>query len=251
MNPIKEHQFEYFEVGAGKNLLLLHGLFGAMSNWHDVVHHFKDRYRVMIPVLPITNPTLTPPSLEGLTHYVIDFIQHKEMNRFDLVGNSLGGQLAMMLTLKRPDWVKTLTLTGSSGLFEEGMGSGFPRRGDYSYVKERVEFTFYAPQTATKELIDETFETVNNASKALRIIKVAREAQNMNMRQQIQTIDKPTCLVWGLNDNITPTYVAHEFHRLIHGSELHFVDHCSHAPMMEQPVLFNQILSQFLNKHPL
>lgn len=142
--------------------------------------------------------------------------------------------------------VETLTLTGSSGLFEEGMGSGFPRRGDYGYVKERVEFTFYSPQTATKELVDEVFGIVNNSYAALRVLKIARAAQRMNMREDVKSITAPTCLIWGLNDNITPVYVAHEFNRLITHTELNFIDHCGHAPMMEQPERFNRILNQFL-----
>jgi pimeloyl-ACP methyl ester carboxylesterase len=129
------------------------------------------------------------------------------------------------------------------------MGSTFPRRGDYSYVKERVEFTFYSPKTADKLLIDEVYDIVNDSHKAIRIIKVARAAQRLNMRADIQKINLPTCLIWGLNDTITPTYVAHEFRRLIPASRLHFIDRCGHAPMMEQPQRFNFLLQRFLNAY--
>ena len=61
----------------------------------------------------------------------------------------------LIYTLENKEKIKTLILTGSSGLFEDGMGSSYPRRGDYEFVAERVAYTFYDPKVANKELIDE------------------------------------------------------------------------------------------------
>ena len=150
--------------------------------------------------------------------------------------------------MENPDHLDGLVLTGSSGLFESGMGSTFPRRGNYRFIKERVEYTFYDPATATKELVDEVFDIVNDNYKALWVVRVARDAQRQNLSQKIQKIEVPTLLVWGLNDNITPANVAHEFHKLIPNSELRFIDKCGHAPMMECPEPFNNYLTGFLNR---
>ena len=247
-NIRRERQFEYVESGDAHapTLLLLHGLFGALSNWHDVIQTFGTNFRVIIPLLPIYKASDVQPSLEGIAQHVLDFIRFKELKEYSVIGNSLGGQIGLIVVLSNPQAVKTLTLTGSSGLFESGMGSTFPKRGDYNYVKERVEFTFYSPKTAHKVLIDEVYDIVNDSHKAIRIIKVARAAQRMNMRSDIRRIKTPTCLIWGLNDTITPTYVAHEFRRLIDHSKLHFIDRCGHAAMMEQPLIFNQLLNRFL-----
>jgi pimeloyl-ACP methyl ester carboxylesterase len=247
----RDRHFEFVEAGQNDKptLLLLHGLFGALSNWQDVILTFSPNYRVIIPLLPIYKASEVQPSVEGLAGYVLDFIQYKGLKEYSVIGNSLGGQIGLLVVLANPKAVHTLTLTGSSGLFESGMGSTFPRRGDYSYVKERVEFTFYNPETADKLLIDEVYDIVNDSHKAIRIIKVARAAQRLNMRADIQKISIPTCLIWGLNDTITPTYVAHEFRRLIPASRLHFIDRCGHAPMMEQPQRFNYLLQRFLNAY--
>jgi pimeloyl-ACP methyl ester carboxylesterase len=142
-----------------------------------------------------------------------------------------------------------MILTGSSGLFESGMGSGFPKRGSYEYIRERVGYTFYSPETATKELVDEVFEIVSDNFKTLRILRIAKSAQRHNMRKDIVNIQVPTLLVWGLNDNITPPRVAHEFDRLIPNTELHFIDQCGHAAMMEQPGAFNRITARFLQTY--
>ena len=68
------------------------------------------------------------------------------------------------------------------------------------------------------------------------------------MANEIPKIQVPTLLVWGLNDTITPPVVAYEFDRLIPDTELRFIDKCCHAPMMEHPNEFNELLNQFLEK---
>ena len=245
----QENGFKYLEVGKGPIILILHGLFGALSNFKDVIQTFKHNYRVIIPTLPIYEKSEFKPTVEGLTSYVHAFVNHMKLDRFSILGNSLGGHIALIYTLKYPHKVNSLTLTASSGLYESGMGSTFPKRGSYEFIKERVAYTFYSPKTATKELVDEVFKIVNDNFAALRILRFARSAQNHNMRNDLKDIVPPTLLIWGLNDNITPPRVAHEFDRLINDTELHFLDYCGHAPMMEQPVAFNGIFSRFLQKH--
>jgi len=250
-----QHDFEFIEAGQGPTLLLLHGLFGALSNWQGVLDEFKDSHHVLIPLLPIyLSNEKVEPSVEGIAGFVHAFVQHKQLAnddvKFTLLGNSLGGHVALIYSLLHPQHVQSLILTGSSGLFETGMGTGFPRRGDYKYIKDRVAFTFYDPATATQALVDEVRDLINNRSAAIRIVKLARAAQRMNMAAQLRHLHTRTCLIWGLNDNITPPYVAHEFKRLIPNSELHFIDKCGHAAMMERPAEFNQIVRGFLEVTP-
>ncbi|MCC2546111.1 alpha/beta fold hydrolase [Hymenobacter sp. BT175] len=245
---IKErNEFQYVDEGTGDVLLLLHGLFGALSNWHDVVNTFARQYRVIIPLLPVYDMPLTKAGVPGLAAFVEDFVATMGLTEpVTLLGNSLGGHVALVYALRNPSRVGRLVLTGSSGLFEDSMGSSFPKRGNYSFVQERVAYTFYDPVVATKELVDEVFEITNTNSKCLRIIAIARSAQRHNLGKDLHKLKMPALLIWGLNDTITPPIVAHEFHRLLSGSELRFLDHCCHAPMMERPTEFNALLQQFL-----
>ncbi len=244
----EEKGFKFLERGEGEVVILLHGLFGALSNWEGVVNRFSDRYHIVIPMLPIYEMPIREAGLDGLVDYLEGFIEMKGFNEFILMGNSLGGHVALIYTLKNPGKVKKLMLTGSSGLFENSMGGSFPRRGSYDYIKERVEYTFYDPKTATKEYIDEVFETVKSIPKAMRVVAIAKSAQRHNMADQLPNIDVPTLLIWGLNDTITPPMVAHDFNRLIKNSKLRFIDKCCHAPMMEHPEKFNDILEEFLQE---
>lgn len=246
-----EGDFKFIDEGSGENLLLLHGLFGALSNWDGVIDGFSSQYRVIIPVLPIYELPARKANLEALLDFLERFIAQYNLSNLTLLGNSLGGHIGLLYTLKNPDNVQRLVLTGSSGLFENGMGGSFPKRGSYSYIAERVAYTFYDPAIASKELIDEVFETTSSIAKCMSIVGIAKSAQRHNLSKELHRIKSPTLLVWGLNDTITPPYVGHEFKRLIENSELHFIDKCCHAPMMEHPEKFNVILKQFLSKHAL
>lgn len=242
-------KYKYVEEGKGEPLVLLHGLFGALSNFKDLVDHYKHSHRVIIPLLPLYDLTLIETTVAGLAKFVYKFFEHRKLKNAHLLGNSLGGHVGLVFTLKHPELVKTITLTGSSGLFENGMGETYPKRGDYNYVQKKTELTFYDPNVATKELVDEVFNIINNRLKALKIIALARSAIRHNLGDELKGITQPVCLIWGKNDTITPPMVAEEFHRLLPGSELHWIDKCGHAPMMEVPAEFNVILSSFLAKH--
>jgi pimeloyl-ACP methyl ester carboxylesterase len=241
--------YRYIDEGQGDVLLLLHGLFGALSNWDGVISHFSKNYRIVIPMLPIYEMNPREAGLEALVAFTEGFVASKNLNDLTLIGNSLGGHIAILYSLKNPEQIKRLVLTGSSGLFENGMGGSYPKRGSYEYISERVAYTFYDPKVATKELIDEVFETTSSIPKCMSIVGIAKSAQRNNVAKDLYKIQAPTLLVWGLNDTITPPHVAHEFNRLIVNSELYFIDKCSHAPMMEHPDRFNELLDRFLVKH--
>ena len=242
-------KFKFIEEGDGETLLLLHGLFGAMSNFADLIEHFRKSYKVVVPILPLFDLDIFHTSVGGLQKFVNKFIETRGYSNIHLLGNSLGGHVALVHVLKHPEQIKTLTLTGSSGLFENGMGDSYPKRGDYEYIKKKTQLTFYDPEMATKELVDEVFEITNSRVKVIKIIALAKSAIRNNLGEELNQIKQPTCLIWGNNDTITPPFVGKEFNKLIPNSELHFVDKCGHAPMMEVPVEFNTILSAFLAKH--
>jgi 2-hydroxy-6-oxonona-2,4-dienedioate hydrolase len=246
---VKEQaKFKYIEEGEGEPLVLLHGLFGALSNFKDLIEYFRTTHKVIVPLLPLFELDILHTSVGGLAKHVHKFLELKNLTGVHLLGNSLGGHVALVHTLKHPERVKTLILTGSSGLFENGMGDTYPRRGDYEYIKKKTEVTFYDPNTATKELVDEVFEITRNRIKVIKIIALAKSAIRNNLGDELNTIKQPTLLIWGNNDTITPPFVAREFQRLIPNSELHFIDKCGHAPMMEQPAEFNIILDKFFKK---
>ena len=238
----------YIEKGKGNPIILLHGLFGALSNWKTVVNEFSKNHRVIIPKIPLTEINVKEANLESLTNFVKKFINKMKLKNFILIGNSLGGHIGLIYTILHPKKVKKLILTGSSGLYENSFGGSFPKRGDYNYINDRVNHTFYNPNILSKKYIDDVFNTLNDNAKCLNIITIARSAQRNNLAKKLYKITCPTLLVWGLNDTITPPSVAHQFHKLIPKSRLKFIDKCCHAPMMESPAKFNQLIKPFIEE---
>jgi 2-hydroxy-6-oxonona-2,4-dienedioate hydrolase len=244
----QQDKFKFIEEGEGEPLVLLHGLFGALSNFKDLIEYFRPHYKVVVPMLPLFELDILHTTVGGLAKHVHKFLELKDYKNVHLLGNSLGGHVGLVHVLKHSERIKSLILTGSSGLFENGMGDSYPKRGDYEYIKKKTEVTFYDPKTATEELVNEVFEITRNRLKVIKIIALAKSAIRNNLGEELSNIKQPTLLIWGNNDTITPPFVAREFNRLIPNSELHFIDKCGHAPMMEQPEEFNQILHKFLKK---
>jgi pimeloyl-ACP methyl ester carboxylesterase len=244
----EENGFSYIDEGEGEVLLLLHGLMGALSNWERVVEEFSKEYRVIIPILPVYDLPLLTTGVKTLTKYVHKFVRYKKLKSVTLLGNSLGGHVALIYTLAHPTIVKALVLTGSSGLYENAFGGSFPKRGNYDFIKEKVEFTFYDPATATKELVDDVFRIINDRHSVIRILAMAKSAIRHNMKDDLHKITIPVSLIWGRDDKVTPPEVAVEFNEELPNSELYWIDKCGHAAMMEQPDEFNKLLKQFLDK---
>lgn len=244
----KDGGFEYVEVGEGPVVIVLHGLFGALSNFKDVLNHFQSSYRVVIPIMPLYTLPVLNTNVKNLMKHIREFIDYKGFEKVNLLGNSLGGHVALVYAAKYPEKVDTITLTGSSGLYENTMGQSYPRKGNIDYVRERVQYTFYDPKTATDELVNECFAIVNDRMKTLKILSLAKSAIRHNMAEELPNMKMSTCLIWGKQDNITPPEVGEEFNKLMPNSDLFWMDQCGHAPMMEKPEEFNGIYEAWLNK---
>ena len=242
----KDEKFNYLEIGEGETLMLLHGLFGALSNFSGLIEKFRHTHKVVVPIMPLFDMDLLHTSVTGLAKYVEQFIEARGYQNIHLLGNSLGGHVGLVYILKHPEKIKSLILTGSSGLYENAMGDTYPKRGDYEYIKNKTAQTFYDPSVATKELVDEVFEITRNRLKVIKVLALAKSAIRNNLGAELNEIKQPTLLIWGRNDSVTPPLVGEEFNKLIPNSQLQFIDKCGHAPMMEVPDEFNAILEKFL-----
>jgi pimeloyl-ACP methyl ester carboxylesterase len=243
----QEENYRYIETeGSGRPIVLLHGLMGALSNFEGILNHFGKNYRVLVPILPIFEIPAREISLSKIVEFVESFINFKGIQSAFFLGNSLGGHIAQLYTLKNSDKVRGLILTGSSGLFESAMGNSFPKRGDKEFIRKKTESVFYNPAVATEELVDEVYKTTNDLKNAMSVVAVAKSAVRHNLEDKLSEIKCPTLLVWGIQDSVTPIWVGEKFHELIIYSELVKIDRCGHAPMMERPDLFNKALSDFM-----
>lgn len=242
--------FQYLSKGKGQPIIILHGLMGGLSNFNEVFNFFPAiGYRVIAPQLPVYSSNIMDTNLKYFSKYIYSFIKYLGLENVILLGNSMGGHIGLIFSKIYPDLVRGLVLTGSSGLYENSMGDSYPKREDYDFIKTKTENVFYSPKIATKKLIDEVYESVNNRKKLIKILALAKSAIRHNMSKDLPKIKIPTALIWGKNDNVTPPDVAIEFNKLMPNSDLFWIDKCGHAPMMEHPKKFNEILKLWFLKN--
>lgn len=224
-------------------LVFLHGLFGGLSNYDALIKEL-DEYNIYVPAIPIHDFD-EELSIKNLTIWLHDFLKTLEINKPTLLGNSLGGHLALNYVLQHPENVSSLVLTGSSGLQEKDFGSTFPRRNDREYVRKQAALTFY-DDIIDDVLLDNIMDVISSPSKLRNILAITRDTHEFNMEQYLPEITHEVLLIWGRNDEITPPEVGREFNQKLPNSRLRWIDKCGHAPMMEHPKAFALFLNEFL-----
>ncbi|MDV6169786.1 alpha/beta hydrolase [Flavobacterium sp. DG1-102-2] len=230
-----------------KNIILLHGLFGNLSNWQSVKAKFEEIHNVYIPELPLYKKNSKEANLDHYVSFLREYIILNNITDPVLIGNSLGGHIALLYTLEYPTDVQKLVLTGSSGLYESSLDISFPRINDFEFIADKVKEVFYNQEAISDALIEDVYATIQDREKALSVVRTAKAARNQNLKDTLYTIACPVLLIWGMQDIVTPLSVAEEFFFLLPNAHLHLINHCGHAPMMEQPEEFNKKLEEFLN----
>ena len=245
----EEGKFKWLEEGeGGKPIILLHGLMGGVENFGEMVDFISEEYKVYGLDLKLFEGSILKVSVKSLSDYLHEFMNHLGLSSATLIGNSMGGHIALIFSKEHPEMVDSMVLTGSSGLYESAMGDSFPRRGDKEYIRTKTEEVFYNPAVATDELVDRVFEIANNRVSILRLLGYAKSAIRHNMAEDLPKFKMPVCLIWGEHDKVTPPKVAHEFHELLPNSELNWMPLCGHAAMWEHPQEFSKIVLKFLGE---
>ena len=247
---IEKSGYKYLTSGKGSPVIILHGLMGGLGNFEGFISHFsRIGFQIFMPELPIYSASLSNTNVKFFAEYINKFLKLLCIKKAILVGNSLGGHVALLHSKLYPNSTKALVLTGSSGLYENSMGDTYPKRGDYNFIKKKTQNVFYSPKIATKKIVDEVFESVNNRQKVIKILAMAKSAIRHNMAKDLPKISIPVALVWGRNDLVTPPIVAEEFNELLPNSNLFWINKCGHAPMMEHPKKFNKIVENWFVKN--
>jgi len=237
---------KFLSIEKGKQpthtLVCLHGMFGGLSNFDALIPRI-DNCRIIVPAIPLHEKKGV--SIEKLTLWLHDFLDGIGIEDAVLLGNSLGGHLALDYVIKYPDKVSALVLTGSSGLQEKDFGSTFPRRNDREYVRKQAAQTFY-DDLVDDELLDDIMEIITDSAKLLNVLKIARDTHEYDIEEDLARIGQEVLLIWGKNDEITPPQAAKKFNEKLPNARIRWIDKCGHAPMMEHPQTFALFLNEFL-----
>lgn len=236
------------DKSAVPDMILLHGLFGALSNWESTLplfSKFSNPIALQLPILGGHRSEVKVKALAALTEY---FVRLRNLAPVTLCGNSLGGHIALRLCLASPELVDCLILSGASGLYEHSVDA-LPVRPDQRFVREHMARVFFDPKFITDQAVEEIHQILKSRVNTLNLIHAARSAKKDNLQSVLPQIKVPTLLLWGEDDQVTTMDVAETFHRCIPNSELVTVKGCGHAPMIEKPDWFSENVERFLRKH--
>ena len=187
-------------------------------------------------------------SLGQLTEHVAQFFDEMGLDRAVLCGNSMGGQVALDFCVRYPERVEGLVLSGSAGLFERSLSGGKPPRLCRSFVREQACKIFYDPRHVSSELVDDIYAMLSDRDYRRFLLRVAKATRDRYMLEELVHVKVPTLIIWGRDDSITPPFVAEQLCDNIPNAELVFIDHCGHAPPIEQPEAFARLLYAFLRQ---
>ena len=137
-------------------------------------------------------------------------------------------------------------MAGSSGLYEHSM-EALPLRPNATFVRTHMSKVFYDQSYVTDEAVQEIADMIKAKANILKMIQSARSAKKDNLQSLLPTINIPTLLLWGTNDNITTMDVAYTFRDLMPRADLKTIDNCGHAPMIEHPEWFAKEVRSFMH----
>lgn len=246
----------YRDEGQGPPLLLLHGVASSLHTWDAWVEQLKDQYRVIrldLPGFGMTGPDQSAPDYEA--DYMVDklnrFTERLGIQKFFLVGNSLGGYYAWNYAAQHPDKLYKLVLMNSAGYPQDvPFWIGFASWPVVNWVtpymmpKPVVNWTLKSAYADPDKISEESFQRYfdltlrqgNRASYIKHFMSIREKADDQTVADRVKHVMTPTLLMWGEMDEWIPLDVMQKFHRDLPDSEYIVYEGVGHLPMEELPV---------------
>lgn len=229
----------------GTPIVFLHGLVGLNDHWEGVVSRVCNRARCVMLEMPLLRLSGEECSIEGVSRITAKYLREQIKEPAILMGNSFGGHVAMRIACEEPELVKGLILAGASGLYERSLLANVQIRPSRAWLAKKIGELFYDKRHVWESDIDRSYAELARREGARAMVRLSRSARADHLGERLHKVKAPTLLIWGRQDVVTPPETAEEFHRLIRGSTLEWIDRCGHAPMMEHPEVFSSTVARF------
>ena len=220
-------------LGDGPPLLLIHGLGSRGEDWSGLVPSLAAQgFHVYVPDLLGYGRSSKPNvdysiSLEEQT--VVDFMKAVHLERADVAGWSMGGWVALKLTIDHPQLVRRLIVYDSAGIyFPPTFDATFFTPTDSMGVAKLMEKLSPRPKPMPAFIADAAIRRLQETGWVIRRTILSMEGGKDLLDFQLHLIDKPTLIVWGSEDHLIPLGVGETMHRQIPGSSMLVVDGCGH-----------------------
>jgi pimeloyl-ACP methyl ester carboxylesterase len=266
--PVGKLRISTLTMGEGPDVLLLHGLGGTKSSFFDTAAALSRGYRVHAIDLPgfggSSKPATAPYGPGYFAKAVVGTMDALGIDRAHLVGNSMGGRVAIEVGLERPDRVGGIALLSPAVAFirrDWHWAARFarPELGmlPHSLGRSRIERTFWA-LFADRDLVDpsmadivvDEFERIYRSRGArLAFLSSARAIyleSPTTFYPRLATLQPPALFVWASHDRLIPEAFRHHVQRWLPSAEQVVLEGCGHVPQVERPERTNGLLERFL-----
>ncbi|WP_336085549.1 alpha/beta fold hydrolase [Nocardia sp. SSK8] len=263
----------YHEIGDGPPLLLLHGSGPGVTGWRNFrgnLAAFADRFRCLVLEFPgfgVSDDFGGHPMVTAL-EAVVRFVDALGLDTVDIIGNSMGGGVALNYAIAHPDRVGKLVTIGGIGrnLFSPGPGEGIKLLQEFTEepTRERLiqwlHSMVYDPAMVTEELIEERWTQATDPAtldSARRMYSKAAFAMMVRAMEaadvpppwaMLHKVQAPTLITWGRDDRVSPLDMALIPMRTIPRAELHVFPNCGHWAMIERKDEFESAVLAFLTR---
>jgi pimeloyl-ACP methyl ester carboxylesterase len=253
----------FVRLGSGPTLVLIHGLGSSIYTWSAVLRPLAETHEVVALDLPGFGGSGRPPDLsfDRLRRAVAGLVESLGLEQVTLVGNSLGGAVAVSIAASRADLVSRLVLIDSAGFggpeaiprlvrwSVSGPGAFLERFGAFRrlYVWAALTQVFDDPDRVTSERIDEYLAPLQRPGtvRSLRSLLDQSPEDWRHLQEAIGRVSAPTLIIWGAEDAWLPPADAARFERAIPGSRAIVLEGCGHLPQEECPERVLELLRSF------
>lgn len=260
---IDGHSTHYHEAGAGDTVVLVHGSgpgVTAWANWRGTIPMLAAHYRVLAPDLLGFGYSARPADArytkDVWVDHLLGFLRAKNVDRAHIVGNSLGGALALSLAAREPQCVGRMVLMGAAGVpfpVTDGLAAVWGYEPGLEAMRELIaEYFAYNAALATDDLVRLRYEASRQPGfqESYRQMFPAPFQRHLDALatadRDIASIAAPTLLLHGREDKVVPLDVSLRLLELIPNADVHVFGKCGHWTMIERAQGFNALVSEFL-----
>ena len=263
------YRLHYVDMGQGEPVVMVHGYSDSTYCWHENVQPLLDAgFRVILVDQPGLGRSEVPPepyafSLENQAGEVLKLLDQLHLKEFNLVGSSMGGGIALYLSLQHPDRVQRLVVVDppcypppGHGLHRllalPGMVHIAPAFTGRWMIRSALRDVYYNDDMVDEVLVDEYASAMNKKGFLKVLASLSRDYYSdeySNMTEEYGRLAPPLLIIWGAGDKWVPQAFGEKLHREVPHSRYEVVRNCGHLPHQELPELVNPILIGFLTNH--
>jgi len=236
--------------GSGEPALFLHGASGV-AGWIPAFQSLSDSYDLMVPDHPTYGLSDEPDwldNMDDLAMFYLDFLDQMDLDCVHLIGNSLGGWLALEIAVRSCTRIKSLTLVGAAGIRIKGK----PIADIFMLDPDDLVREIFVDQTYADNILGLELTEVQTGIQIRNRVATARlgcqpRLFNPSLRKWLHRITVPKHVIWGDTDKIVDPAYAAEFGKVIAGSQVTMIENAGHLPHVEKAEPFVAAVNDFIN----